>query len=72
MAVVHVSLLHTHVPRPSDRLEQSAAAKRGSGSVGHAAEMDRRALMQDVLVLRDTLAQTHPEEAMRLTKDLAV
>eukprot|EP00752_Nemacystus_decipiens_P005798 g5244.t2 len=54
----------------SDRLELSASAQRGSGSVGLAAEMDRRGLMQDVLVLRDKLAQTQPDEAMRLTKDL--
>lgn len=56
----------------SDRLELSASAQRGSGSVGHAAEMDRRALMQDVLILRDKLAQTQPDEAMRITKDLDV
>eukprot|EP00903_Cladosiphon_okamuranus_P021057 g19344.t1 len=56
----------------SDRLERSASAQRGSGSVGQGAEMDRRALMQDVVALRDALAQTQPDEAMRLTKDLAI
>lgn len=40
--------------------------------MGHAAGMDRRAFLQDVLILRDKLAQTQPEEAMRITKDLDV
>ncbi|CAM9739610.1 unnamed protein product [Pylaiella littoralis] len=54
----------------SDRLEASASAQRGSGSVGQAARMDRRALMQDVTSLRDLLERTKPDEAMRLTEGL--
>ncbi|CAM9988381.1 unnamed protein product, partial [Ectocarpus sp. 12 AP-2014] len=54
----------------SDRLQVAASAQRGSGSVGQAAEMDRRALMQDVATLRDILAKTQPEEARRLTDGL--
>lgn len=54
----------------SDRLEACASSQRGSGSVGQAAEMDRRALMQDVNALRLTLAETHRDEAQRLTKGL--
>ncbi|CAM9339606.1 unnamed protein product, partial [Ectocarpus sp. 6 AP-2014] len=55
----------------SDRLQLAASGQRGSGSVGQAAEMDRRALMQDVTTLRDILAKTQPEEARRLTNGLA-
>ncbi|CAM9149679.1 unnamed protein product [Scytosiphon promiscuus] len=54
----------------SDRLETSASAQRGSGSVGQAAEMDRRALMNDVLLLRDALSQTRPHEALRISERL--
>ncbi|CAM9683878.1 unnamed protein product, partial [Ectocarpus fasciculatus] len=54
----------------SDRLQVAASAQRGSGSVGQAAEMDRRALMHDVATLRDILAKTQPEEAKRLTDGL--
>lgn len=54
----------------SDRLVTSASAQRGSGSVGQAAEMDRRALTQDVLTLRDILAQSQPSEALKLTEGL--
>lgn len=54
----------------SDRLEASASAQRGSGSVGQAARMDRRALMQDIDTLRDLLAQTKPKEATTLTEGL--
>lgn len=54
----------------SDRLEASASAQRGGGSVGSYASIDRRSLMQDVVVLRDTLAETKPDEARRLAEGL--
>ena len=56
------------IPYGSDRLEASASAMRGGASVGSAASIDKRCLMQDVIVLRDTLAETQPDEARRLSE----
>lgn len=50
----------------SDRLEALASAHRGGDSIGHAASIDRKPLMEDVIRLRDILAQTQPGEARRI------